>query len=76
METIIVDFNNLDNCGQVRLNTTGALKSIHENSIELIEGKRVQLDDTEGLKNIGPLHFSKDENIWVVKISAENFIEY
>ena len=76
METIFADFNNLDSWGRVRLITTGSLESIQPDSIELIEGKQVQLDDEDGLRNIGTLYFSKDENIWVAKLSPDNYIEY
>jgi hypothetical protein len=50
-ETIIVDFNNADSLGRVRLTTAGALQSINEKRIELIEGKQVKLDNDDGLTN-------------------------
>jgi hypothetical protein len=55
METIIVDFNNADSYSRIRLNTIGAFESIKEKNIELIEGKQVQLDDEDSLKNIDTL---------------------
>jgi len=64
-ETIIVDFNNADSLGRVRLTTAGALQSINEKRIELIEGKQVKLDNDDGLTNI-----------WVAEIDWNNFTHY
>jgi hypothetical protein len=76
METINVVFNNADIHGRVRLNTVGALASIDEKSIELIEGKQVELDDDDSLKNVGTLKFSEEENIWVAEIEWKHFTHY
>ena len=76
MDKICVDFQNADKHGRIRLNTVGSFQSIRENRIELIEGKQVELDDEEGLKNLGVLKFSKEENVWVAEIDWEKFIHY
>lgn len=76
METVNVDFNNTDSSGRIRLNTVGALESIRNKSIDLIEGKQVELDDEDGLRNIGILKFSKEEYIWVAEIEWGKFIYY
>jgi hypothetical protein len=74
METINVDFNNADSHGRVRLNKAGAIESISEKNIELVEGKQVELHDEDSLRNVGTLKFSKEENIWVAEIDWKNFI--
>ena len=76
MKTIIVDFKNTDPDGRIKLNTAGSLICIKEKGIELIEGKRVRLDDEERLRNTGTLTFSKEENIWVATIEPDSFIHY
>lgn len=72
MDKISVDFQNADKNGRVRLSTVGALQNIQENQIELLEGKQIELDDEEGLKNLGVLKFSKEENIWLQKLIGKN----
>jgi hypothetical protein len=76
LETIFADFNNTDICGRVRLSVTGATQNIKRKNIDMIEGKAVMLDDGDGLKIIGILKFSKEENIWVAEIDRERFINY
>jgi hypothetical protein len=76
MEIIEVDFNNADASGRIRLNTDGAIESIKERSIELVEGKQVELDDEDSLKNTGTLRFSKSEDIWVAEIDWKTFIHH
>lgn len=72
----MVDFQNSDTLGRVRLTTNGARQSISENSIELIEGKSVMLDDGYELRNMGILRFSKEENIWVAEFDDNAFTYY
>lgn len=68
---IFADFNNADRKGRIRLNTNGSLSDIKLLKIELIDGKKVMLDDDDGLATIGSLMFSEEERIWVVEIDRK-----
>ena len=72
IEVIFVDFNNADEKGRVRLSTNGSLNDIKNKNIELVEGKKVLLDDSEELKTLGTLYFSNEENIWVAVINWDD----
>ena len=50
IEVIFVDFNNADEKGRVRLSTNGSLNDIKNKNIELVNGKKVLLEDFEELK--------------------------
>jgi hypothetical protein len=76
MDTIFADFNNNDKYGRIRLNTNGALRDIKSRNIELIDGKRVLLDDSDELRIIGVLRFSNDEGIWVAEINPDDYVYY
>ena len=65
---IFVDFNNADKNGRVRLNVSGSVEDIKSNGIILQNGLLVLLDDDDGLKTLGKLTFSEEENIWVAEI--------
>ena len=73
MEKIFADFNNADVKGRIQLTTLGSIIDINLNQIELIEGKKVLLDDEEELKTIGTLKYSPEENIWVAEINWNDF---
>jgi hypothetical protein len=65
---MFADFNNADEKGRVRLNTTGSMESIQKTNLQLVPGLKILLDDEEGLSTVGDLEFSEDEKIWVAKI--------
>ena len=72
IEVIFVDFNNADEKGRVRLSTNGSLNDIKNKNIELVEWKKVLLDDYDDLKTFGTLYFSNEENIWVAEINWDD----
>ncbi len=76
IEVIFVDFNNADEKGRVRLTTNGSLNDIKNKNIELVEGNKVLLDDSEELKTLGTLYFSNEENIWVAVINWDDIQHY
>ena len=69
IEVIFADFNNADKKGRVRLNTNGSLADIRDKNIELVSGKKIMIDDHQELTAFGILHFSNEENLWVVEIN-------
>jgi len=68
LNRIFVDFNNADEQGRVRLNTSGTLEDLRNKKIELNDGIEILLDDSDGLVTTGTIQFSKEENIWVALI--------
>ena len=72
---IFADFNNADNTGKVRLNTSGSLKDIQRLQIDLKEGMKIFLDDQDGLVTMGQLRYSEEEKIWVAEINWDKFKE-
>jgi hypothetical protein len=67
MASIWVDFNNCDREGRVRLNTSGAIRSINESQVALQNGLEVELitGDTYPVKGI--VEYSNSEHIWVAR---------
>jgi Fe-S cluster biogenesis protein NfuA len=67
MGSIWVDFNNCDREGRVRLNTSGAIRSVNESQVTLQNGLEVELikGDTYPVKGI--VEYSNSEHIWVAR---------
>jgi len=70
--TLFADFHNADMQGRIRLNTVGTLEDIEKLKIQLEPGLEVLIDNNEGLKVLGTVQFSNEENIWVAKIDWDN----
>ncbi|MFY0253967.1 hypothetical protein ACDQ55_08445 [Chitinophaga sp. 30R24] len=69
IQKVVVDFNNCDRQGRVRLNCIGTLNDLARLNIALKTGLELLLNDEEELSAIGTVQFSEDENIWVASFS-------
>jgi hypothetical protein len=69
---IFADFNNADEHGRVRLNTTGTFEDIQRMKINLEEGMQIFLDDYDSLIAIGRVKYSNEENVWVAEINWDD----
>ena len=70
MVSIWVDFSNCDREGRVRLNTSGAVRSLNESQITLQNGLAVELiaGDTYPIKGI--VEYSNPEHVWVARFDV------
>jgi hypothetical protein len=68
---IFADFNNCDKKGRVRLNTNGSISDLKRKNIVLQVGRRILLDDEDGLRSEGVLEYSVEEQIWVAVVDWE-----
>jgi len=68
MKIIYADFNNVDEEGCIRLNSTKTLEDIESQNIKLKSGLKVKLTDGE-LEVEGRLQYSKAEGIWTALIN-------
>lgn len=68
MKTIYADFNNVDEEGCIRLNSTKTTDDIESQNIKLKQGLKVKLTNEE-LEVEGRLQYSKTEDIWTALIN-------
>jgi hypothetical protein len=68
MKTIYADFNNVDEEGCIRLNSTKTINDIESQNIKLKQGLKVKLTNEE-LEVEGRLQYSKTEDIWTALIN-------
>ena len=66
---LFADFNNADQHGRIRLNTSGTFADIKKLNLELKEGMQAFLDDEDSLTTFGHIKYSNEEQIWVAVIN-------
>ncbi|MBN9118320.1 MAG: hypothetical protein J0I06_04020 [Planctomycetes bacterium] len=65
--SLLVDFNNADPQGRVRLNCVGTIEDLARFGVRLVDGLRIIVSDGE-LEADGEVMYSTDEHVWVAKI--------
>jgi len=73
---LLVDFQNCDTKGRVRINTRGALEYIEKHQLTLKNDMKVYLYDDDEFYISGVLTFSEEENIWWLYSIVKNFRYY
>ena len=72
MPRIEVDFNNCDREGRVRLNTVGAIQSLNELPVALLNGLEVELTSGDTFPIKGIVEYSNSEQIWVAQFDIND----